>query len=190
MQNMSNKIDLLLDCNFLLNKLVFTLHKEKRLYIDLSEELKDMFKSLYNLANFNQVHIIADSMMSSWRKKIYPDYKSTRKKDTNIDWDYVFKAYGDFLESQKNIAKKYKIYRSDGIEADDFIAKIIQRNNKKGISNFIISNDHDIKQFIFYDKTYNTINLMSNEIKSKNQKVFLPFDYKVYLTLNLRQHYI
>jgi 5'-3' exonuclease len=172
-----NNIDLIIDSNFILNKLVFNLFKEKRLYVDLENELKMNYNSLYKLFNFSEIYIISDSNKSSWRKKLYPAYKEKRQKDVNIDWGFVYEVFYNFLDNQKK-----KSYRYDNIEADDFIAKIVQRNNLKGISNLIISNDHDLKQLLFYDKTNKCINIMANEFKSIKEKVFLPHDYKLYLS--------
>ncbi len=170
-------IALIIDSNFILNKLVFNLFKEKRLYIDLENELTLNYRSLYKLYNFSDIYIISDSNKSSWRKKLYPAYKEGRLKDVNIDWGFVFDVFYNFLDNQKK-----KSYRYDNIEADDFIAKIVQRNNLKGISNLIISNDHDLKQFIYYDKANKCINIMANEFKSMKEKVFIPHDYRLYLS--------
>lgn len=170
-------IALIIDSNFILNKLVFNLFKEKRLYVDLENELTLNYRSLYKLFNFSDIYIISDSNKSSWRKKLYPVYKEKRVKDENIDWGFVFNVFYNFLDNQKK-----KSYRYDNIEADDFIAKIVQRNNSKGISNIIISNDHDLKQFVYYDKQNKCINIMANEFKNMKEKVFIPFDYRLYLS--------
>lgn len=177
-------LNLIIDSNFILNKVVFNLFKEKRLYIDLERELGNSFNSLYKIASFNNIYIVSDSNKTSWRKNIYSDYKVKRKKDDSIDWQFVFDIYQKFITNQINIRKSFKIYRIDGIEADDIIAKIVQKTNINGESNFIISNDHDIKQFLYYDISNNTINFMSNEYKSRNEMIYLPYDYKAFLSYN------
>lgn len=177
-------LNLIIDSNFILNKVVFNLFKEKRLYIDLERELTNNFNSLYKIASFNTIYIVSDSNKTSWRKDIYGDYKVKRKREDGIDWQFVFDIYHSFITNQINIRKSFKIYRIDGIEADDIIAKIIQKTNNNGESNFIISNDHDIKQFLYYTISNNTINFMSNEYKSRNEMLYLPYDYKAFLSYN------
>ena len=177
-----HKLDLLIDSNFILNKLIFNLFSEKRLYIDLHDELLHNFKSILSLYNFNKVYIVADSNKKSWRKSLLDTYKGDRKKDESIDWNLVHDIYTNFLLYMKEYNKSYILLRRDNIEADDFIAMVVLKNNENNISNFIVSNDHDLKQLLVYNKKTDTINIMSNEFRTKNERVFVPYDYKIYLS--------
>lgn len=42
---------------------------------------------------FTNIYLVSDSKEKSWRKKIVDDYKGTNKKDTDIDWNFVYTAY-------------------------------------------------------------------------------------------------
>jgi 5'-3' exonuclease len=122
------------------------------------------------------VYLVSDSKERSWRKELHQNYKSNRKKDSDIDWSFVYKAYDEFKQNVKGV----KLLEYPRIEGDDWIAFLVQKSNQKKQSNFIVSNDHDIKQLIRFNLENEWINFMSNEMYNQ-EKIFLPKNYQIFL---------
>jgi 5'-3' exonuclease len=171
--------DLILDGNYLLNRNVFSLHKNNLLFGALSKSLEMSVTNYKKWFPFANVYFVSDSREKSWRKKINKDYKANRKKDSDIDWEFVFSAYSDFKESLPY--RGIKVLESPHIEGDDWISFIVENSNSQGRSTIIVSNDHDIKQIVKYNVNPLYINIMSNEMLNK-QKLFLPKNYQIFLT--------
>jgi 5'-3' exonuclease len=175
-------VDLIIDGNFLLNRLVFTLHKNNLLFGALNKSLDISISNYRKLYPFANIYLVSDSKEKSWRKKININYKANRKKDSDIDWEFVFSAYNEFKESISN--KGIKIMESPHIEGDDWISFLVEKANSEERCTFIISNDYDIKQLVTYSISPLFINIMSNEMYNK-QKLFLPKNYQIFMdTLN------
>jgi len=171
-------VDLVIDGNFLLNKLVFTLNKNNLLFGALGQSLETSILNFRKLYPFANVYIVSDSKEKSWRKKIHSNYKANRKKDTSIDWEFVFTAYNEFKDLMKT--KNVKILEGAEIEGDDWISFLVDKANSEGRSVMIISNDYDIKQLVEYSLNPLWINFMSNEMFN-HQKLFLPKNYQIFL---------
>jgi len=170
-------VNIIIDGNYLLMARVFALHKNNLLFGELENSLHNSIKTYKNWFPFEKVFIVSDSREKSWRKKLYNDYKGTRKKDTDIDWEFVYAVYNDF---KRDIQKPNTlVVEEPHIEGDDWISYISQTENKRGISNIIVSNDHDIKQIINYKTDPLYINVMTNEIYGK-QKFFIPENYQIF----------
>ena len=171
------KINLILDGNYLLQRNVFSLHKNNLLYGALETSLEMSVNNYRQWFGFENVYFVSDSKEKSWRKQHYNEYKGNRKKDTDIDWEFVYNTYDAF---KAKLASKVKILEYSQVEGDDWISYIAQTANKEGISNLIVSNDYDIKQLIKYELDPLWINIMSNEVYT-NQKIFLPKNYQIFL---------
>jgi len=170
-------VDLIIDGNYILSKLVFTLHKHNLLFGGLHKALENNITGYRKWYPFTNVFLVSDSKEKSWRKKIITEYKATRKKDTDIDWNFVYTAYGEFKEEVKSTMK---VLEAPHIEGDDWISYLTEKANKEGRSVIIVSNDYDIKQMVNYSLNPLTINLMTNEMYNK-EKLFLPKNYQVFL---------
>jgi 5'-3' exonuclease len=170
-------VDLIIDGNYILSKLVFTLHKHNLLFGGLYKALEHNITGYRKWYPFANVYLVSDSKEKSWRKKIIDDYKGTRKKDTDIDWNFVYTAYGEFKE---DIKSTMKVLEAPNIEGDDWISYLTEKANKEGRSVVIVSNDYDIKQMVNYSLEPLTINLMTNEMYNK-EKLFLPKNYQIFL---------
>ncbi len=172
------KAILLIDGNYLLYKSVFILDKVRTLYGDLETLLLRDFNALSSVFPYDKVYFVSDSKQN-WRKSIYPEYKDGRKKDSKIDWEFVFDTYESFKE---NIQMRHncEVHTIDLFEGDDIMAHIITESNKKGYSNFIISNDGDMHQFLKFDISNNYINIMYNH-RFNGEKMFVPKNYNVFL---------
>ena len=170
-------VDLIIDGNYILSKLVFTLHKHNLLFGGLHKALEHNITGYRKWYPFANVYLVSDSKEKSWRKKIIDEYKGTRKKDSDIDWNFVYTAYGEFKEQVKSTMK---VLEAPHIEGDDWISYLTEKANSEGRSVIIVSNDYDIKQMVNYSLDPLTINLMTNEMYNK-EKLFLPKNYQVFL---------
>lgn len=172
------KLNLTCDGNYFLYRAVFILHKLKTLYGDLETLLLTDYNNISNAYPFNTIYFISDSKRN-WRKNIYPEYKGKRKKDLDIDWEFVFDTFDKFKDS---IKKRHNClqYQIDPFEGDDIIAYIVNESNKKGISNLILSNDGDIHQLLKFNVSDDYINLMYNH-KFQNEVLFVPENYSIFL---------
>lgn len=169
------RVDLVIDGNYVLSRLVYVLYKNNILYGALFQSLENTIQNYRKLYPFSNIYLVSDSREASWRKKIIKSYKSNRKKDSGIDWKFVYETYGDF----KNCLTNIKVLETDQAEGDDWISYVCEKSNEKGISTLIISNDYDIKQLIKYNLDPLYINIMSNEMYNK-QKVFIPKNHQIF----------
>jgi len=169
-------LNLIIDGNYILSRLVFTLHKNNLLYGSLYNSLENTISNYKKWYPFANVYLVSDSKEKSWRKQLHTEYKTHRKKDTDIDWSFVYKTYDEF----KSNVKGAKILESPGIEGDDWISFVISESNKTNQSNVIISNDHDIKQLLHFSLDPLWINFMTNEMYNQ-EKLFLPKNYQLFI---------
>lgn len=169
-------LDLIIDGNYILSKLVFTLHKNNLLYGALHKSLENTVNNYRKWYPFTNIYLVSDSKEKSWRKQITTEYKSTRKKDTDIDWQFVYTAYGEFKQSIQGC----KILEAPHIEGDDWISFLTDNANNNGRSTIIVSNDYDIKQIVNFSLDPLHINIMSNEMYNK-EKLFMPKNYQIFM---------
>jgi 5'-3' exonuclease len=172
------KLNLIIDGNYLLNKNIFILFKDKSLYSSLEEILNVEFKKISNMYMFDNIYFVADSKLN-WRKQIYPEYKETRKKNLEIDWEFCYKVFDEFKE-RLSTKPNVKVCNVNLAEGDDQITYITNESNKLGYSNFIVASDGDLYQLLKFDLNLNYINIMYNN-KYSDEKIYLPLNYKVFL---------
>ena len=168
--------DLIIDGNFILSKLVFTLNKNNILYGSLHQALDNAISNYRRWHPFANVYLVSDSKEKSWRKKLIGEYKSHRKKDSDIDWQFVYQAYSEFKEGLVGV----KVMEAPHVEGDDWISYISNKSNLEGRSTIIVSNDHDIKQLLTYNLDPLYINIMTNEMYGK-EKLFIPNNYQIFI---------
>ena len=169
--------DLIIDGNYILSKNTFTLHKNNLLFGALHKSLENTINSYRKWYPFANVYLVSDSKEKSWRKQLATTYKATRKKDSDIDWKFVYNAYGEFKDSMRGLIK---ILESPHVEGDDWISFLVNKANNEGRSTIIVSNDYDIKQIVNYGLEPLFINIMTNEMYNK-EKLFLPKNYQIFL---------
>jgi 5'-3' exonuclease len=169
--------DLIIDGNYILSRLVFTLHKNNLLYGALHKSLENTVSNYRKWYPFANVYLVSDSKEKSWRKQLTKTYKSNRKKDNDIDWSFVYTAYDEFKQSMKSTIK---VLEAPTIEGDDWISFLCDKSNEEGRSAIIVSNDYDIKQIVSYGLEPLFINIMTNEMYNK-EKLFLPKNYQIFV---------
>jgi len=169
--------DLIIDGNYILSKNTFTLHKKNLLFGALHKSLENTINNYRKWYPFANVYLVSDSKEKSWRKQLTSSYKATRKKDSDIDWSFVYTAYGEFKDSMKGLVK---VLEAPHVEGDDWISFLVTKANREGRSSIIVSNDYDIKQIVNYGLDPLFINIMTNEMYNK-EKLFLPKNYQIFL---------
>lgn len=169
--------DLIIDGNYILSKNTFTLHKNNLLFGALHKSLENTVNNYRKWYPFANVYLVSDSKEKSWRKQLTTNYKATRKKDSDIDWTFVYGAYGEFKDSMKGLVK---VLEAPHVEGDDWISFLVTKANNEGRSAIIVSNDYDIKQIVNYGLDTLYINIMTNEMYNK-EKLFLPKNYQIFL---------
>lgn len=170
--------DLIIDGNYILSRLVFTLHKNNLLFGALHKSLENTISNYRRWYPFSNIYLVSDSKEKSWRKNIIKEYKSQRKKDSDIDWSFVYEAYGEFKQS---LPSSIRVLEAPHIEGDDWISFLCNKSNSEGRSTIIVSNDHDIKQIVNYSLNPLFMNIMTNEMYNK-EKLFLPKNYQIFVS--------
>lgn len=169
----------IIDGNYLLYKDVFILKSTRSINEDLMSLMSRDYDKITKSFPFDKVYFVSDKG-KSWRKdELDSEYKSTRKKDDSIDWDFVFDEYTDFKDSISN-NPRCSLVEVDGLEGDDILAYIVKESNLQGYSNFIIASDADIQQLLHYDIDNTYINIMWN-YKFSDQRFYLPENYQIFL---------
>ena len=168
-------MNLIIDGNYILNRNVFSLTKDKLLYGYLEETLEKNIKTYSNWFPFDNIYFISD-VKRNWRKNIYPDYKGNRKKSTDIDWDFVNTVYTEF---KSKLPKRVKLLERDLVEGDDWFYYLAKYHNDKNESIMMVSNDGDLQQLLT-SRSGKYMNLMVNENRL-HDNIFLPIEYKTWL---------
>jgi 5'-3' exonuclease len=171
------RVDLIIDGNYILSKLVFTLHKHNLLFGGLHKALEVAVGNYRKWYPFTNIYLVSDSKEKSWRKDYTDNYKGTRKKDTDIDWNFVYTAYDEFKQSIKS---QMTVLEAPKVEGDDWISYLVEKANSEERCVIIVSNDYDIKQIVNFGLEPLYINIMTNEMFNK-EKLFLPINYQIFL---------
>lgn len=172
-----------IDMNYILYRNVHILHKTNTLRQDLLKSLEMSIEYLTKLYPFNKIYLIADSK-SSWRKRIYSEYKANRKDQRSkidINWEFVYYTFDQYVEQIKDFTdKRIKLLRGDNIEGDDFIFYTVKDSNKKGYSCMVISSDKDLTQLLDYSYSPTYINFQLWD-KHNDAVMYMPIGYEKFM---------
>lgn len=175
----SKRHTIVLDGNFFLFKTLFVLPRNKKNSLMDTEEDQTVFmqKLSQDLAAevrkfstvINRVVFTVDS--SSWRKDFYPeaDYKGHRVADDTVNWDNVWKVFGEFVDLIKS--KGVIVHKVPGAEGDDLIFAWSKYLNLKGENVIINSGDRDLTQLVGYEKSTDSYTLFY----TNTQKVLIGY---------------
>ena len=116
-----------------------------------------MYRTMFN-EDYGEVVLAYDSR-AYWRKEIFPQYKSNRRKnreEDDKDWDSIFDVLNNIKEEIKEFLP-YKVVEVYGAEADDVIATLCKHYQSEKV--MIVSGDKDFIQLQKYDnvKQYSPI---------------------------------
>ena len=112
-----------------------------------------VFKSIYWMLykeRVNEVVLAVDD--SSWRKKIFPEYKAQRKdkrEESKVDWGRFYSVMEDYLDEIKTNLP-FKVLKTKFCEADDIIG-VLGKNKENCI---VVSADSDYLQLSDTCKIY------------------------------------
>ncbi len=122
------RVDLVIDGNYILSKLVFTLHKHNLLFGGLHKALEVAINNYRKWYPFTNVYLVSDSKEKSWRKDYTENYKGKRKKDLDIDWNFVYATYDEFKQS---IGSQMIVLEAPKVEGDDWISYLVEKANEE-----------------------------------------------------------
>ena len=116
-----------------------------------------MYRTMFN-EDYGEIVLAYDSR-AYWRKEIFPQYKSNRRKnreEDDKDWDSIFGVLNNIKEEIKEFLP-YKVVEVYGAEADDVIATLCKHYQNEKV--MIVSGDKDFIQLQKYDnvKQYSPI---------------------------------
>jgi 5'-3' exonuclease len=123
-----------------------------------------MYNTVFSLGRklkADEIVLCVDHKLN-WRKKIYPEYKATRKEDrdkSDVDWNAFFESFQEFVDQT---AKNFPFYvlQVKYMEADDLAAMLAK--TQQDVPKTIITSDGDYVQLMRY----------------KNVKIFDPMKSK------------
>ena len=114
----------------------------RKLCIDFASEVRKMKPFI------DEIVLAVDS--KSWRKDFYPEaeYKGTRKQDDSVNWEAVYRIYGEF---RTLLAKQGVIVQqTSGAEADDVLFARATDLNNRGKNCIVWTGDRDMIQLVDY----------------------------------------
>ena len=116
-----------------------------------------MYRTMFN-EDYGEIVLAYDSR-AYWRREVFPQYKSNRRKnreEDDKDWDSIFGVLNNIKEEIKEFLP-YKVVEVYGAEADDVIATLCKHYQNEKV--MIVSGDKDFIQLQKYDnvKQYSPI---------------------------------
>jgi 5'-3' exonuclease len=127
---------------------------------------------------YGEIVICADGK-NSWRKTVFPYYKSNRKKsreESELDWNELFRIMG-VIRDELNEYFPYKVLHFDSLEADDVIGIICNNHGRMlndGSEKFLIlSGDKDYIQLHKYANVKQYSPTMKKWIENSNPDKYL-----------------
>ena len=143
-------------------------------------------ESLAKSYNCGNVIVLADGG-STYRKKLYPDYKANRKDRYKDQTEAEKKEFEQFLAEFANAFKRLQskghlILKQRGLEADDLAAWIVGKRREFGVGEtWLISSDRDWDLLIDDDVSrFSTVT--RKETTVQNWDEHYNFDKEMYLT--------
>lgn len=188
-----SKLTLLIDGNWLLMSRMAVINKQ---YDDAHEMCKDlnilMIKSInVVLRTFPQIdNIIFVADGGSWRNNVEipsflnEEYKGTRIKSDDVDWDTLFEGYEYFISklSQNGIT----VSKEPGLEGDDWMWYWSKKLNDEGTNAIIWSKDKDLTQLVKTNKNkcfticWNKDGgIIAQDIADDNMDFLFNFEYSI-----------
>ena len=115
---------------------------------DFRNQYVEVVKSLATSYKCGTIIITADWGSSSYRKNISPEYKQNRKDKYAEQTEAEKQAFIDFFEEYEEtlelLAEDYKVFRFQGVEADDLAAHLVKQKTKYKLDEiWLISSDRD-----------------------------------------------
>ena len=130
-----------------------------------------MYRTMFN-EDYGEIVLAYDSR-AYWRKEIFPQYKSNRRKnreEDDKDWDSIFDVLNNIKEEIKEFLP-YKVVEVYGAEADDVIAKLCKHYQNEKV--MIVSGDKDFIQLQKYDNVKQYSPITKKLVDGVDPKVYI-----------------
>jgi len=130
-----------------------------------------MYRTMFN-EDYGEIVLAYDSR-AYWRKEIFPQYKSNRKKnreEDDKDWDSIFDVLNNIKEEIKEFLP-YKVVEVYGAEADDVIATLCKHYQNEKV--MIVSGDKDFIQLQKYDNVKQYSPITKKLVDGVDPKVYI-----------------
>jgi len=130
-----------------------------------------MYRTMFN-EDYGEIVLAYDSR-AYWRKEIFPQYKSNRRKnreEDNKDWDSIFDVLNNIKEEIKEFLP-YKVVEVYGAEADDVIATLCKHYQNEKV--MIVSGDKDFIQLQKYDNVKQYSPITKKLVDGVDPKVYI-----------------
>lgn len=130
-----------------------------------------MYRTMFN-EDYGEIVLAYDSR-AYWRKEIFPQYKSNRRKnreEDDKDWDSIFDVLNNIKEEIKEFLP-YKVVEVYGAEADDVIATLCKHYQSEKI--MIVSGDKDFIQLQKYDNVKQYSPITKKLVDGVDPKVYI-----------------
>ena len=130
-----------------------------------------MYRTMFN-KDYGEIVLAYDSR-AYWRKEIFPQYKSNRRKnreEDNKDWDSIFGVLNNIKEEIKEFLP-YKVVEVYGAEADDVIATLCKHYQNEKV--MIVSGDKDFIQLQKYDNVKQYSPITKKLVDGVDPKVYI-----------------
>ena len=174
------KINFLIDFNNIASKALYVTRKNSKSKVFPSSEhdKQTLIIQLHNAICYeinnlkyvlSNVFICCDSR-TTFRSKIYYDYKRTRKEKRDAIDDIDFNAYNELMNKYIGYLKSIEVLsvvQQDDLEADDLIYFIATDYFNYDISSIILSSDKDLHQLLMHNKEKDSFIIAYNNLHSK-----------------------
>ena len=130
-----------------------------------------MYRTMFN-EDYGEIVLAYDSR-AYWRKEIFPQYKSNRRKnreEDDKDWDSIFGVLNSIKEEIKEFLP-YKVVEVYGAEADDVIATLCKHYQSEKV--MIVSGDKDFIQLQKYDNVKQYSPITKKLVDGVDPKVYI-----------------
>jgi len=130
-----------------------------------------MYRTMFN-EDYGEIVLAYDSR-AYWRKEIFPQYKSNRRKnreEDDKDWDSIFDVLNNIKEEIKEFLP-YKVVEVYGAEADDVIATLCKHYQSEKV--MIVSGDKDFIQLQKYDNVKQYSPITKKLVDGVDPKVYI-----------------
>ena len=130
-----------------------------------------MYRTMFN-EDYGEIVLAYDSR-AYWRKEIFPQYKSNRRKnreEDDKDWDSIFGVLNNIKEEIKEFLP-YKVVEVYGAEAADVIATLCKHYQNEKV--MIVSGDKDFIQLQKYDNVKQYSPITKKLVDGVDPKVYI-----------------
>ena len=130
-----------------------------------------MYRTMFN-EDYGEIVLAYDSR-AYWRKEIFPQYKSNRRKnreEDDKDWDSIFGVLNNIKEEIKEFLP-YKVVEVYGAEAEDVIATLCKHYQNEKV--MIVSGDKDFIQLQKYDNVKQNSPITKKLVDGIDPKVYI-----------------